>query len=157
MQMPKEQYPEDDGGGFTPLPEGWYQLQLDRVETRTSSKGNDYVSVSFQVIYGDYQNRLVFVNLNLGHPEDKVRHIALRQLDAMLLAMDKDRDKLETFEELSGECAIGQVKHRKSGDKTYMEIKKWKPVLRDKTEMPAEKAHDPDEPADTDLVDDLPW
>jgi hypothetical protein len=43
---------ESEGGGFEPLPEGSYQLVVEKAERRTSPKGAEQISLTYGVVDG---------------------------------------------------------------------------------------------------------
>ena len=78
------------GGGFDPttvkdsgnvLPEGAYRVKIVKTETKTSKKGHAYASFELDVFHPfEFQGRKLWDNLNLGHPDDKVKAIAMQRL-----------------------------------------------------------------------------
>ena len=86
---------------FTPMPNGWYTVQIDDVEQRTAKSGNDYLNVRFSVTSGDYVGRKVFERFNIWNSNAVAVDIAWREFDAMARACKKS--KVADGDELLGE------------------------------------------------------
>lgn len=55
----------DQNGGqgeFKEVPEGDYEVSIDKIELKESSKGDPMVSVWFKIIEGDFKNSRLFMN-----------------------------------------------------------------------------------------------
>lgn len=93
---------------FDPLPAGDYKLRIMDSEIKTSAKGNDYLSISFQVSEGEFSNRMIWSNFNIMHPNEDTRRIAREQLTALCAAAGclgaNDSSQLH------GRVVIGKVK-----------------------------------------------
>lgn len=48
---------------FEPLPEGYYQAQIESVEPRTFRSGNDGLAVTYFITDGEYRGRKVYDNI----------------------------------------------------------------------------------------------
>lgn len=83
---------------YAPLPKGWYSASVMETERTTSSAGNDYLNVTFEVTQADHAGRRVWNNFNLWHPTENVRGIGERQFSDLAracgLASCKDTDEL---------------------------------------------------------------
>ena len=106
--------------GFEPLPEGEYKVILQSADgpIETANKTGSYLKLKFQVIEGEFKNRIVFENLNLwrtGNTEkDKTTiRIAQSRLRDLCLAVGKTRIK-DTME-LVNKPLIVRLKVRDSG------------------------------------------
>lgn len=55
----------DQNGGqgeFKEVPEGDYEVSIDKIELKESSKGDPMVSVWFKILEGDFKNSRLFMN-----------------------------------------------------------------------------------------------
>ena len=66
---------------FDPIPAGKYIAVIAASQMRENkNKTGDYLELTFQVIEGEYKNRLLWARLSLSHPKDIVSRIARSQL-----------------------------------------------------------------------------
>lgn len=72
--------------GFEPIPEGDYLVRMNRVELKPCS-GGKMVSAGFQVVGGDFKNRLVFDNFLVEHNSEKAEKIGKERLGKYLEAI----------------------------------------------------------------------
>jgi hypothetical protein len=73
-------------GDFTPVEEGDYLLRMNRVELAPCNNGK-MVKASFQVVNGDYKNRLIFENFLVEHTSEKAEKIGKERLSKYLQAV----------------------------------------------------------------------
>ena len=56
----------EPSSSFDPIPAGWYQAIISNSEMKATRDGyGEYLSLTLQIIDGQYENRLVFARLNL--------------------------------------------------------------------------------------------
>ena len=56
----------EPSSSFDPIPAGWYKAIISNSEMKPTRDGyGEYLSLTLQVIEGQYENRLVFARLNL--------------------------------------------------------------------------------------------
>ncbi len=73
---------------YEPIPAGWYQAIISSSEMKATRDGyGEYLSLTLQVIEGNYQNRLVFAGLNLKNANDVAVDIAKKDLAAICRAV----------------------------------------------------------------------
>ncbi len=73
---------------YEPIPAGWYQAIISSSEMKPTRDGyGEYLSLTLQVIEGQYANRLVFARLNLKNANDKAVDIARKDLAAICRAV----------------------------------------------------------------------
>lgn len=73
---------------YDPIPAGWYQAIISSSEMKPTRDGyGEYLSLTLQVIEGQYANRLVFARLNLKNANDKAVDIAKKDLAAICRAV----------------------------------------------------------------------
>lgn len=73
---------------FSPMPDGEYVAMITDSETKQTMKGDNYLSLTFQIIEGEYNNRLVWHSLHLWNPNETAQRIAQQQLSAICQAVD---------------------------------------------------------------------
>jgi len=73
---------------YEPIPAGWYQAIISSSEMKATRDGyGEYLSLTLQIIDGQYENRLVFARLNLKNANDKAVDIARKDLAAICRAV----------------------------------------------------------------------
>jgi hypothetical protein len=97
---------------FEPLADGWYTVQVDDVEQRTSNKGNDYLNVRFSVAVGDFVGRKVFERYNIWNSNTVAVDIAWREFDSLARACRKSH--VADGDELLGETLDVKLKTEES-------------------------------------------
>jgi hypothetical protein len=76
-------------GEYKPLPSGKYEAVITNSELRENrSQTGSYLLLTFQIVTGDYTNRLVWARLNLEHPNPTVVKIAQEELAAICRALN---------------------------------------------------------------------
>lgn len=74
--------------GFEPVPEGDYIAMIAQSEKKTSKSGSDYLSLRIEIDGPTHAGRLLFLNLNLWHPNEKARQISQANLSAICRAVN---------------------------------------------------------------------
>jgi hypothetical protein len=74
---------------FAPLEQGTYSAFIEKMEWKTSKTGADYLNVQWKLTES---NRVIFDILNLFHPTEQVRNIALGTVKKMLTASGFEGD-----------------------------------------------------------------
>ena len=78
----------EPSSSFDPIPAGWYTAIISASEMKATRDGyGEYLSLTLQVIDGQYENRLVFARLNLKNANDKAVAIAHKDLAAICRAV----------------------------------------------------------------------
>ncbi len=70
---------------YTPIPEGDYDIFVERCEEKTSSKGNQMLALRFKIDGGEYDGRLLFENILLDHEKPVVVEMGQRKLHGLML------------------------------------------------------------------------
>ena len=71
----------EPSSSYDPIPAGWYQAIISNSEMKPTRDGyGEYLSLTLQVIEGQYANRLVFARLNLKNANDKAVDIAKKAI-----------------------------------------------------------------------------
>jgi hypothetical protein len=107
--------PEDDRGGFDPLPAGEYTMQVIESEIKDTKSGSgQQLVLTLEVIEGQYSNRRVWDRLNIRNQNADAQRIAQRSLADLCLALNIQ--SLRNSEDLHFKPFIGKVAIRQ--DKT---------------------------------------
>ena len=73
---------------YEPIPAGWYTAIISSSEMKATRDGyGEYLSLTLQIIEGNYQNRLVFARLNLKNANDVAVDFAKKDLAAICRAV----------------------------------------------------------------------
>ena len=70
------------GGDYPEIPVGTYEVKVDKLECKLSSKGNPMVSIWFKILKGKYEKSLIFYNGVFK--EDWMRHRVAKILSDLL-------------------------------------------------------------------------
>jgi hypothetical protein len=97
--------------GFEILPEGKYPAKISKVEFKESKSGSEYLNLAFETGKGN-----VSAILNINHPNEQPRNIALAELKRLLSAAGFTEFKFNSKEALAEalytvKCEI-TVKHK---------------------------------------------
>lgn len=114
---------------FDPLPEGNYNVWITDSEIKPTRKGDGSIlKLTLQVIEGKYENRLLFVNLNLVNPNQQAVAIAKAELKAICFAcgipIPEDSSELH---DKPFTVAVKVQKRKGSDDEMENRIKKYIP------------------------------
>lgn len=78
----------EPAGDFEPIPPGKYLAVITESEMKPTKAGTGhYLQLTFQIIDGPFQNRLLWGRLNLDNPNDTARKIAQGELSAICRAV----------------------------------------------------------------------
>lgn len=78
----------EPAGDFEPIPAGKYLAVITESEMKPTKAGTgNYLQLTFQVIEGPFNNRLLWARLNLDNPNDTARKIAQGELSALCRAV----------------------------------------------------------------------
>lgn len=109
-------------GEFAEIPVGTYEIKIEKMELKESSKGDPMFSAWFRIIAGDYENQLLFMNavITQGFQIGNVNRF-LRSLDVTDTVEFKDyaqyndliMDIMEEIEEAGLEYLIEYKKNKK--------------------------------------------
>lgn len=78
----------EEPAGFDVLPAGEYDVVITNSEVKPTSTGGKMLKLQLQVMNGQYQNRLLFDNLNLWNNSQKAVQIARGTLSAICRAVN---------------------------------------------------------------------
>lgn len=57
-----EESKNNNGGNFDEIPTGTYEVKIDKMELKESSKGDPMVSIWFRILAGKFKNSIIFYN-----------------------------------------------------------------------------------------------
>jgi hypothetical protein len=78
----------EPSSSYDPIPAGWYKAIISNSEMKPTRDGyGEYLSLTLQIIEGQYENRLVFARLNLKNANEKAVDIARKDLAAICRAV----------------------------------------------------------------------
>ena len=78
----------EPSGDFEPIPAGKYPAVITESEMKPTKNGaGSYLQLTFQIIDGDYKNRVLWARLNLDNPNATAVKIAQAELSAICRAV----------------------------------------------------------------------
>lgn len=78
----------EPAGDFEPIPAGKYQAVITESELKATKAGTGhYLQLTFQVVEGPFQNRLLWARLNIDNANAQARKIAQGELSAICRAV----------------------------------------------------------------------
>lgn len=95
-------YVEENGMDFEPLPNGAYEVEVEKMELTTSKKGDPMLTIWFKVVQGDYEGKRIFYNKVMQPQNDKAFGLQVHQNNEMLRAIwdcEKDDVEFKTFKQ----------------------------------------------------------
>lgn len=84
------------GGDFEPLPDGQYEVSVEKMELTESKKGDPMLTIWFKVIEGNYEGQRIFYNKVMQPQNDKAFGLQVHQNNEILRAIwDCEKDDVE--------------------------------------------------------------
>lgn len=114
---------------YEPLPEGDYNVVVDKAEATNSKKGDPQIKITYKVLdEGAHKNRLLWQYMTFIPGNGTGLAINFRQLDTLgatpLLEQGGSLAQVAGF--LLGKTALAKVTQRPAGEKIYNDIKDLK-------------------------------
>jgi hypothetical protein len=79
----------EPAAGFDPIPAGKYEAVITESEMKPTKAGTgSYLQLTFQVIEGEYEKRLLWARLNLDNPNAQTVSLAQAELSAICRAVE---------------------------------------------------------------------
>jgi hypothetical protein len=101
-----ESLPQSTGGGYDPLPAGWYNASIASAEVKQTASGTgEYIKVRYDITGPTHQGRVVFGNLNIKNASTKAEEIGRQQLGEIMRALGLARVS-DTDQLLGGSLSI---------------------------------------------------
>lgn len=95
----------------TPVPDGSYNVAVEKAEVKDTRTGGKLIAVQFSVLDGPHANRKVFTQYNMENANAQAVQIGLGQLKGMMKAFGhKNPNRLESTDELVGLKGVIRVK-----------------------------------------------
>lgn len=60
LEASKREIEENNSGNYEEIPVGKYEVKVDKLEAKTSKKGNPMVSIQFRILDGKFENQCIF-------------------------------------------------------------------------------------------------
>lgn len=118
--------PQDNGGDFSPVPAGEYQVRIADASIETTKSGTgQYIKLRLDIIGPSHEGRVLFSNLNIKNDSAKAEEIGRQQLGSVMRAINLG--SLQDTDQLIGGHMSVKVAIRKSeqyGDQN--EVKSYK-------------------------------
>lgn len=81
IQFDQNEIAQAQKDNYSPIPAGTYIAQINRSEVKSTKAGTgSYLSLGFQIIDGEYANRVIFQNITLANPNQVAAQIGREQL-----------------------------------------------------------------------------
>ncbi|WP_002145552.1 DUF669 domain-containing protein [Bacillus cereus] len=93
---------ENGGGDFEKVPDGQYEVAVEKLELTESKKGDPMLMVWFNIVDGEYEGKKIFYYKVMQPQNDNAFGLQVHQNNEMLRALwdcDKDDVKFTSFEE----------------------------------------------------------
>ena len=99
--LPDVFVPEDaDENPFAPIPADWYLAEITKSELNTTKdKNGKYLSFAFKILEGEFENRIIYTNVNIVNKSDTAVKIGRADLKAMCVSAGHEGE-LEDTEDL---------------------------------------------------------
>ena len=94
---------ENDGGSFEDIPDGRYEMRVEKMEAALTKEDKPKLMVCFKVIAGEQKGRLAFVHIGLAHPFTIKKAIEL--MKGMDTGVDISFEDYAQFEQLIADVA----------------------------------------------------
>lgn len=107
---------------FEPLPAGWHTVTVDEATVKPSKAGHRMLALKLRA----EGNRVVFCNLNIGHPNQQVVDIAQRMLSALCHATGQL--KIANTDQLVGRTAQALLRIRRDEQGDTNDVRDFRPV-----------------------------
>lgn len=95
-----EEVEKNGGGGFDEVPDGLYEVAVEKMELKESSKGDPMLSIWFKIVAGDFENQRIFYNGVMQPQNDNAFGFQVHRNNEMLRALwdcEKDDVKFTSF------------------------------------------------------------
>lgn len=103
---------------FEPIPAGWYQVQIERAETKPTKDGTGaYINVQMKVMGPSYAGRIIFGRINYKSNSEQAEQIGRRLLDSLRRAVRIDR--LVDSDQIVGAIVEAKIGIQVSKDPQY--------------------------------------
>lgn len=97
-----EEVEKNGGGSFEEVPDGQYEVEVEKMEMRTSKNGDPMLSIWFKIVDGDYANQRIFYNGVMQPQNDNAFGLQVHRNNEILRAIwdcEKDDVKFTGFKD----------------------------------------------------------
>lgn len=87
-------------GDFEPVPDGAYEVEVEKMELKTSKAGDPMLSIWFKILEGDFEGQRIFYNKVMQPQNDRAFGLQVHQNNEMLRGLwdcEKDDVKFTGF------------------------------------------------------------
>ena len=91
---------ENGGGGFAEIPDGEYEVAVEKMELTQSKKGDPMLTIWFEIIEGEFEGQRIFYNRVMQPQNERAFGLQVHQNNEMLRALwdcEKDDVKFTGF------------------------------------------------------------
>lgn len=74
-------------GDFEPVPDGEYEVEVEKLELTQSKKGDPMLTIWFKILTGDYENQRIFYNKVMQPQNERAFGLQVHQNNEMLRAL----------------------------------------------------------------------
>lgn len=87
---------ENGGGDFEPVPDGQYEVEVEKLEMTESKKGDPMLTIWFKIVEGDLEGQRIFYNKVMQPQNDRAFGLQVHQNNEMLRSLwDCEKDEVE--------------------------------------------------------------
>ena len=115
------------GGDYAPLPDGWYQAEIESAELKDTRAGTGkYINVRYRIQGPTHENRVVFDIMNINNPNPKAEEIGRQSMGDLMRAIGRNRIS-DTDQMIGGQCEIKlKTQPAKDGYDARNKVAGWK-------------------------------
>src|SRR5690625_4971607 len=91
---------ENGGGGFAEIPDGEYEVAVEKMELTQSKKGDPMLTIWFEILEGEFEGQRIFYNRVMQPQNERAFGLQVHQNNEMLRALwdcEKDDVKFTGF------------------------------------------------------------
>ena len=91
---------ENGGGGFVEIPDGEYEVAVEKMELTQSKKGDPMLTIWFEILEGEFEGQRIFYNRVMQPQNERAFGLQVHQNNEMLRALwdcEKDDVKFTGF------------------------------------------------------------
>jgi hypothetical protein len=93
---------ENGGGDFEPVPDGQYEVAVEKLELTESKKGDPMLTIWFKIVDGELEGQRIFYNKVMQPQNDRAFGLQVHQNNEMLRSLwdcEKDDVKFTSFKD----------------------------------------------------------
>ncbi|MYL57386.1 DUF669 domain-containing protein [Virgibacillus halodenitrificans] len=102
LQDDVKEVEENGGGDFQDVPEGQYEVAVEKMELTESKKGDPMLTIWFEIVEGEFEGQKIFYNGVMQSQNDKAFGFQVHRNNEMLRALwdcEKDDVKFTGFQD----------------------------------------------------------